>query len=161
MAVKMKILVSSCLLGEHVRYDGIIKEKNELLFKLYQKGIVVSVCPEVFGGLEVPRVASEIREPNRVINKNGEDVTTYFIQGASITYDLCMKYNIKVAILKSKSPSCSNNFIYDGTFTGTLKQGKGITAALLEQNGIFVYNEHQINEALSMADIDLKDLLHE
>ena len=156
----MKILVSSCLLGEHVRYDGIIKEKNELLFRLYQKGIVVSVCPEVSGGLEVPRAASEITDLNRVINKNGEDVTTDFIHGANKTYALCVKHNVKVAILKSKSPSCSNNLIYDGTFTGTLKQGKGITAALLEQNGILVYDEHQINEALYMAGIDLEDLLH-
>ncbi len=160
--MKIKILVSSCLLGERVRYDGIVKKRNESLYKLYKKGFVVPICPEIAGGLAVPRLQSEISvDTNKVINKNGKDVTSYFLKGADVALDLCMKYNIKVAILKSKSPSCSSGLIYDGTFEGKLKKGKGVTSKILELNGISVYDEHQIKKALYFAGIDFKNLLHE
>lgn len=157
--MKIKILVSGCLLGEQVRYDGKVKYKNETLFRLYEKGFVVSICPEVVGGLAVPRAASEISvDRTDIINKEGKNVTPYFIKGANIALKYCIEHRINVAILKSKSPSCSNNLIYDGTFTNTLKNGKGITTQLLEKNKIYVFNEYQIKEALYMAGIDLNDI---
>ncbi len=102
-------------------------------------------CPEVDGGLGVPRSPAEI-QGEKVINSIGKDVTKEFEKGAKIALDLVKKYNIKVAILKSNSPSCSNKIIYDGSFSKTLKDGKGITTKLLQSQGIKVFNELEINQ---------------
>ncbi len=141
-----KVLISACLLGEKVRYDGKVKLYNHPIFeKLIMENRVISCCPEVDGGLSIPRIPSEIKD-NRVINQIGVDVTSNFTNGAKKTLMLAKQHNIKVAILKSKSPSCSNNFIYDGNFSKTLKKGKGITTKLLESEGILVFNENQLDE---------------
>jgi len=100
------------------------------------------ICPEVDGGLTVPRHPCEIQN-NKVINCLGEDKTSEFRNGAEITLQLCKKYNIKKAILKEKSPSCGSSYIYDGTFTGTLIPGQGITAKLLRENGIKVISDEE------------------
>ncbi len=143
-----KVLISACLLGERVRYDGKVKLYGHPIFeKLIMENRVISYCPEVDGGLSVPRIPAEIKE-NRVINQIGADVTHYFTNGAKKALVLAKQNNVKVAILKSKSPSCSNNFVYDGTFSKTLKEGMGITAKLLEYEGILVFNENQLDELL-------------
>lgn len=141
----MKVLVSACLMGENVRYDG----GNNLLYHDRLKEIdIVLCCPEVDGGLSVPRVPSEIYD-DKVMNREGKEVTKYFVKGANIALDLVKKYDIKVAILKANSPSCGNEFVYDGTFSKTLKKGQGITVSLLEKHGVTVFNEHQLTEAFA------------
>ena len=130
----MKILVSACLLGEPCRYDGKSKP-NEAVISLKEKHTLIPVCPEVLGGLKTPRIPAEV-QGDRVVRVDGYDVTKEYINGAKITLD--------IAILKSKSPSCSNKQIYDGTFTRTLIDGKGITARLLEKNGIKVIDEQEL-----------------
>ena len=140
----MKIIVSACLLGDNVKYDGGNNLNNELLdfLKNYE---VIKVCPEVMGGLSIPRSSAEISN-NKVINKNGIDVTKEYNKGANKTLEIAIENNIRIAILKEKSPSCGRKTIYDGTFTHTLTSGDGITAKLLSDNGIIVLNENNYKE---------------
>jgi len=153
-----KILFSSCLLGEKVRYDGSSnKIENDIIKKWQDEGRIIKICPEVEGGLPIPRIPAEIIGVNggtavlkstaKVINKNNEDVTENFIKGANIALDLVKKYNIKIAILKSKSPSCGSLEIYDGTFSGNKIKADGVTVALLKKHGVTIFNENQIKEA--------------
>ena len=141
----MKVLVSACLLGENVRYDG---SNNQLYHDRLKELDIIPCCPEVDGGLPTPRIPSE-RYHDRVMNQEGKDNTKYFEKGASIALDLVKQHNIKVAIMKAKSPSCGNAMIYDGTFSKTLKKGKGVTVELLEKEGVKVFNEHQLEEAFA------------
>ena len=141
-----KLLISSCLLGNNCRYDG-KSNKLEKLNKLKQYYELVPVCPEVDGGLPTPRVPSEIKN-NKVINKENEDNTSYFKKGAEIALSICQEQNITKALLKSKSPSCGSNKIYDGTFTNTIIDGDGVTAKLLKENKIQVFTENDIDALL-------------
>ena len=134
-----RILVSACLLGLKVRYDGKEKTNEELVEKIKDYDFI-PVCPEIFGGLSTPRVPAEIRE-NKVINQEGIDVTSNYNRGAEEVLKLAKKFNIKKAVLKSKSPSCGKGKVYDGTFSGNLVDGFGITAKLLMDNGIEVLSE--------------------
>ena len=133
------ILVSACLLGERCRYDGKSKPCDEVI-KLNEKYNLIPVCPEVLGGLETPRTPCEIQN-DRVISADGIDRTIEYTTGAQIALEIAKENNCKVAILKSKSPSCGKGKIFDGTFSGTLTDGNGITAQLLSDYGIKVYNE--------------------
>ena len=135
----MKIIVSACLLGDNVKYDGTNNKNNELINFLNDYE-VIKVCPEVMGGLSIPRMPSEISN-NKVLNKEGIDVTNEFILGAQKTLEIAKENGVKIAILKKNSPSCGSNTIYDGTFTHTLINGDGITSKLLKENGITVLNE--------------------
>jgi uncharacterized protein YbbK (DUF523 family) len=158
---EMMILVSACLLGSKVRYDGSDKASdNDALAELIARGQVIAVCPEVAGGLGVPRLPAEIQHGDgaavlgnqaQVFDSAGKDVTDAFVSGAQQALQLAQANNIKVAILKARSPSCGNKQIYDGTFSKALRDGQGVTAALLEQHGIKVFNEAQINEAVAYA----------
>ena len=139
--MKEKVLVSACLLGIKVRFDGKSKANEELIEKLNNYEFI-PVCPEVWGGLPTPRVPSEIIN-DKVINKDGIDVTDNYMRGAIETLELVRKFNIKKAILKSKSPSCGKGKIYDGSFNGTLVDGNGITTRLLIENGIEVLTEDE------------------
>lgn len=141
-----KILISACLVGDKVRYDG-KSQYHPLIKDLLQKYELVPFCPEVEGGLPTPRVPSEINK-DKVINKEGRDVTRQFKSGAELALNICKYLQIKVAILKDGSPSCGSSQIHDGRFTGRMIKGKGITATLLEQNGIKVYTENEIEELL-------------
>ena len=137
----MNVLVSACLLGENCKYNGGNNYVEGLPEDLLGEGIsVVAVCPEREGGLPTPRVPAE-RVGDKVMNKNGEDVTEQFLAGANAALELAKKHRCKAAVLKSNSPSCGCGWIYDGTFTGTLVKGDGVTAQLLRRNGIVVYNE--------------------
>ena len=141
MPKNYEYIVSACLCGEKVRYDS--KAKTiEKVKQLTDEGKAIMICPEIEGGLPVPRHPCEIQN-NKVINNSGEDKTSEFRKGADKTLQLCKKYNIKKAILKEKSPSCGSNYIYDGTFTGTLIPGQGITAKLLTENGIEVISDEE------------------
>ena len=135
----MKIMVSACLLGDNVKYDGGNNYQEDLV-KFLENYEVIKICPEVMGGLEIPRIPSEI-VGNKVINQKGIDVTDSYLKGARKVLEIALNNNIKVAILKKNSPSCGSGYIYDGTFTHTLISGDGITSKLLNENGIKVFNE--------------------
>ena len=137
------ILVSACLLGVCCRYDGSAKP-NENVIKLKEKYNLIPVCPEVLGGLKIPHPPSEIQN-EKVISKNGEDVTKYFICGAEKVLETAFKNNCKKAVLKSKSPSCGTDFVYDGTFCGKLIKGTGVTAKLLLKNNIKLTDENNLS----------------
>ncbi len=141
----MKVLVSACLLGEKVRYDG---GDNAIYHDKFQTLDIVACCPEVDGGLPVPRIPAEIYH-DRVMNQEGKDVTKAFQKGANHALSLVKEHAIKVAIMKANSPSCSNENIYDGTFSKTLKKGKGLTVELLEKEGVKVFNEKELDEAFA------------
>ena len=139
-------LVSACLAGVNCKYNG----KNNLnpdILKLVEEGRAILVCPEQLGGLATPRNPSEIVN-NKVIMNDGTDVTNQYMKGANETLRLAKLYKINKAILKAKSPSCGNKKIYDGTFTGNLIEGYGVTAKLLLQNGITVINEEEFSDIL-------------
>ena len=140
------LLVSACLLGCPCRYDGVSKPKTEII-ALKNKFHLVPVCPEEMGGLPTPRIPAEIVK-DKVLRADGKDVTNEYKLGSEKVLDIAKKNNIKIALLKAKSPSCGNKTVYDGTFSRTLRQGKGICADLIEKNGIKVYNEEEINELL-------------
>ncbi len=134
----VKILVSSCLLGDNCKYNGKNNYCNiESKLKNYE---IIKFCPEVEGGLSIPRTPAEIIN-NKVITAHNNDVTNEFNLGAQKCLDLCKKHNITKAILKEKSPSCGVNFIYDGTFNNKLIEGCGVTTKLLQDNGIVVISE--------------------
>ena len=133
------ILVSACLLGTPCRYDGSGKADARLL-KLGAKRQLIPVCPELLGGLPTPRPPAE-RVGARILDKNGADVTAAYLRGAQETLRLARLLGCKTAILKARSPSCGAGQIYDGTFSGTLVAGQGVTAALLSQNGVTVFTE--------------------
>ena len=130
------ILVSACLLGTPCRYDGQSKPCDAVL-ALRERYSLIPVCPEVMGGLPTPRVPSEICG-ERVMMKNGTDVTHNYRSGAEQSLDAARKNQCALAILKAKSPSCGCGEIYDGSFSGTKIIGNGITARMLIKNSIAV-----------------------
>ena len=140
--MKEKMIVSACLLGEKVRFDGtgFELEEMDLLKERYE---LIPMCPEVLGELTVPRDPAEIIG-GLVITVNGKDVTAHYEDGARITLEYCLKNGIRKAILKARSPSCGKGRIYDGSHTKTLTEGHGITCKLLLENDIEVYTESEI-----------------
>ncbi|MDD5560191.1 DUF523 domain-containing protein [Candidatus Methylomirabilis sp.] len=153
-----RVLVSACLLGERVRHNGEHKQSHDsVLQRWLREGRVVPFCPEVAGGLPVPRPAAEITEAGgrssvllgtgRVLDVNGRDVSAFFVAGAQQALEYTRRDSIRVAVLKEGSPSCGTSFIYDGTFTSRRVPGQGVTTALLRQAGIHVFNEFQFEEA--------------
>lgn len=141
----MNILVSACLLGVPCRYDGKSKEYNDIL-DLIDENDVIPICPEVLGGLSTPRPKSEIQADGRVFNENGDDVTEYFKTGAYETLKIAKFYDADLVILKSKSPSCGVKKVYDGSFSGNLIDGNGITADLLIKNEFKVITEDELKK---------------
>ncbi len=157
-----KMLVSACLLGEPVRYDGQAKKlPHEALDRLLEQGRAIAFCPEVAGGLGVPRPAAEIQGADgsaviagnaRVTTRDGDDVSAQFVAGAQRALDLCRRHGIGVAVLTEFSPSCGSGVIYDGSFTRERVEGDGVTAALLRAHGIRVFNQQQLADALACLD---------
>ncbi len=135
----MKILVSACLLGVSCRYDG-TGEMREEVKELMEHHHLIPVCPEILGGLKTPRCPAE-RRGDRVVTKDGEDVTESYRRGAEETLKLAKLFGCSGAILKERSPSCGCGKIYDGTFTKTLTEGDGVTAQLLKAQGIPVLGD--------------------
>ena len=159
-----KILVSRCLLGHRVRYDGGASGPFDLLEQWIEEGRVVPLCPEVAGGLPTPRAAAEIPGGQggevldgtaAVITTDGEDVSAQFLEGARRALELVQKHGIRVAVLKANSPSCGNLLTYDGSFSGVKVSGEGVTAALLKRHGVRVFSELELAEAaVTLAALD-------
>lgn len=140
---KRKILVSACLLGVPCRYDGKSKP-NDRVMALGGKYELVPICPEVDGGLPIPRTSSE-RVGNRVIMRDGVDVTENYMRGALIALEQSKLNSVEFAILKARSPSCGKGKIYDGSFSGKLIDGNGVTAELLTKAGVKVITEEELD----------------
>lgn len=156
------ILISSCLIGEPVRYDG-RHQLKENLKALLNQGVAIHACPEILGGLPIPRPPAEIvggdghdvlKGHAKVMTKNNEDVTAFYIEGAKRTLSIILKNDIHTVILKANSPSCGSDEIYNGHFDGVKVNGDGVTSALLKQNGIKVYDEHHVPDTL-WSDCDM------
>ena len=139
-----KLLISACLLGVSCRYDGKSKP-NENVIKLMEKYELVPVCAEIMGGLPTPRVPAEI-SGEKVITKDGRDVTEEYIKGAEEVLRLGKLFGAKKALLKEKSPSCGSGIIHNGKFDGGFVPGFGKTAKLLAENGFEVFGESQIEK---------------
>ena len=141
-----KILVSRCLYGDKpVRYDGNTKEeRNPRFLKWKEDDRLIPVCPEVDGGLPVPRTDAQ-RVGNQVITRDGRDVTREYRKGAEIALEQALQEDVLCAVLKEKSPSCGSSRVYDGTFEGTLIEGQGLTTEMLREAGIRVYSEEELD----------------
>ena len=150
----VKVLVSSCLVGNNVRYNAscLSIPKSELLWLKSNVELVI-FCPEVSASLPIPRAPAEIITGKggdvldglaNVVGNDGVDVTKQFVSGAENALELCKKQHVKYAILAEGSPSCGSSKIYDGTFNRIKIDGSGVATALLERNGIEVYNQHTI-----------------
>lgn len=158
-----KILVSRCLLGQRVRYDGGAHGPFNLLECWQREGRIVPLCPEVAGGLPTPRAPAEIAGGQGaqvldgllpVLTVEGEDVTAAFVEGAQQALALVAQYGIRIAVLKARSPSCGNRETYDGSFSGTKVAGEGVTAAALRRAGVQVFSEDE----LAAAEAALREL---
>lgn len=152
------ILVSACLMGDAVRHDGAHKRIGHAsLLRWEREGRLVRLCPEVAGGLPVPRLPSEVagggdgaavlEQRARVFNGAGLDVSEHFLRGAGAAIRLVRQYGIRMALLKDGSPSCGSGYIHDGSFSGIRVNGRGVTAEAISRLGVRVFSEHQIPEA--------------
>lgn len=153
----MKYLISACLLGQAVRYDGghcLVEALQQLL----ATGQAIAFCPEVAGGLSTPRLPAEIVAGDglhvlagqaKVLDSAGVDVTAAFVLGAERCLALAQQHQVTHVILKANSPSCGSRQIYDGSFSGQKIDGQGVTAALLKQHGFQVMTEHAFLQQLS------------
>ncbi len=152
-----KILISACLVGVPVRYNGLaLTVESGIVDRWVKAGQVITFCPEVSGGLPTPRQPAEIIHSDglsvlkgtaRIVQRDGGDVTSEFISGAKLALELCLKHKIGLAILTESSPSCGSSTIYNGEFSGTKIAGAGVTSALLLENGIRVFSQHSIGDA--------------
>jgi uncharacterized protein YbbK (DUF523 family) len=142
-AEKPPILVSACLLGVACTHCGESKT-NEAVQRLAAVARLIPVCPEVSGGLPIPRPSAELGSDARVRTAAGDDVTDFYYRGAQQAVTLARREGISRAVLKARSPSCGSREIYDGTHTGVLIEGEGVTAAALRQAGLQVVSEEDL-----------------
>ncbi len=147
--MKRKILISACLIGENVKYDGGNNALHVNVIEQWkQEGLLVPLCPEVLGGLSTPRTPCEIvQSTQRVLTQTGEDVTQAFEKGAKESLCIAQEEGVCMAILKARSPSCGKGVVYDGSFTHTNIKGDGFTCKLLQENGIVVFSEEELDLA--------------
>ncbi len=149
-----KILISRCFLGEKVRYNSeILPLKHHLLTLWQQQNRFIAICPEVSGGLPVPRDPAE-QQPNseKVITISGVDVSAQFNLGATQALALCQQNNIRFALLKESSPSCGSTLIYDGSFSNKKILGQGVTSRMLVQEGIRVFSQNNLEDLAALLD---------
>ena len=152
-----KVLVSACLIGEMVRYNGTDNTVcDSILENWKQEGRIVKVCPEVAGGLPVPRIPAEIiggqaqdvlEGHSRIMTRTGQDVTEFFIKGAQQALTVALSQHVACAIFAEGSPSCGSSSVYNGHFNRTRISGMGLTTCLLRQHGIKVFNQYQLEQA--------------
>ena len=147
---RARILVSACLLGVYCRYNG-ERKQMEGIERLMERAELIPVCPEILGGLPTPRPPAE-RVGDRVMNREGADVTEAYQRGAEETLRLAELFGVHLALLKERSPSCGMDKIYDGSFQGRIVDGSGVTAELLTAHGISVYGESRIDELLDVLE---------
>ena len=142
------LLISACLLGFPCRYDGrSVPLSPDALRALRARFALFPVCPECAGGLPTPRVPSE-RRGARVLSREGADVSAQFERGASLALELARRHGCTLALLKERSPSCGSGEIYDGSFSGALTPGDGVTAAVLQAAGLRVFGESELDNLL-------------
>ena len=150
------ILVSSCLAGLDVRYNG-TNCLNDKISKLVEENKAITICPELLGGFSTPREPAEIIGGNgedvldgnaKVVDKSGKDVTQLYIKGAYSTLEQAIELNATLVVLKENSPSCGSSIIYNGEFIGKKIMGMGVTSALLKRNGLKVISEEQFADTL-------------
>ena len=135
------LLISACLLGAKCKYSGGSNAlPPETLAALKARYHLIPVCPEVAGGLPVPREPGE-RQGDRVVSRSGRDVTEAYRRGAEAALALARRFGCRKALLKARSPSCGSGQIYDGSFSGRLIDGDGVAAALLREAGLVIINE--------------------
>ena len=144
--MKEKLLVSACLLGENCKYSG-GNNYTPAVEALKEKFDVIPVCPEQMGGLPTPRIPAE-RVGEKVLTREGADVTAEYRKGAEGALAIAKANGVKFAVLQERSPSCGSECVYDGTFSGKLIPGQGVTAQLLEEQGVKVYSSGRIEEFL-------------
>lgn len=152
--MKRPLLVSACLMGEKCRYDG-KHSKNDILNKVNN---CISVCPEILGDLSTPRLPAELQGNsnsillgnNRILDINKVDVTNDFVNGSKRSLRIAKKNNVKTAILKTNSPTCGFRYVYDGSFSNTLKEGNGLFAQLCINNGINVISSDDKNSIIEV-----------
>lgn len=153
-----KILVSACFLGQKVRYNATSldvgvkagKEAEVILQRWFREGRLVPLCPEMAGGLPVPRAPAEIvvREgASVVITDEGVDVTAEFSAGASHAARVCKEHNIQMAVMTENSPSCGSSAVYDGSFSGIRIPGEGVAVARLRSAGVRVFSQNELEKA--------------
>lgn len=144
-----KLLISACLLGVASRYDArsVCVFTEQEIASLNEKYQLIPFCPEIYGGLPTPRTPSEI-VGDEIYMKDGARVTENYRKGAEEALRLCRVLGIEKALMKERSPSCGDGLVYDGSFSGTLTEGDGITVSLLKANGIRIYKESEINKLL-------------
>ena len=143
-------LISACLVGINCKYNG-GNNYNEKALNLVKSGKAIPICPEQLGGLSTPRIPSEIKNIDGktcVINKEGINVTEQFQRGAKEVLKIVQNLNINKVILKSKSPSCGIGKVYSGNFDGELVEGNGVTAQLLKDNGIEIFDIEEIGDEI-------------
>ena len=149
------LLISACLAGVRCRYDGGGKALPELK-ELQARYQLLPLCPEQLGGLPTPRPPAE-RRGERVVTREGGDVTQAFQRGAAETLALAQRFGCRKALLKERSPSCGGGTIYDGAFTGGLKAGDGLTAQALKAAGVRVYGESELDALLGQSRLDVAE----
>ncbi len=142
----MKVLVSACLLGENCKYNG-GNNYNTKVIEFIRGNEVIAVCPEVLGGLSVPRKPAEITD-GTIMTEDGTSVDREFREGAALALRQALNEKVDMAVLQSRSPSCGVNQIYDGTFSGKLTEGQGVFAEMLKTAGIKVFDAEDICIAL-------------
>lgn len=150
-----KILVSACLLGAEVRYDGKHNLINHpVIARWKEEGRLVALCPEVLGGLPTPRPAAEVqsRFPLLVTSCDGEDFTPQFLSGAEQASEIAREHGCCCALMKARSPSCGNRSSYDGSFSGRLINSPGVTANELIREGTPVFNEEEIAQLINFVE---------
>lgn len=145
-AEKEPLLISACLLGTACRYDGQSKQMEQMA-ALAARYHLIPVCPEQLGGLSTPRMPAERRDGG-VWTRDERDVTAAFTNGAAETLRLARLLGCRRALLKERSPSCGSGTVYDGSFSGRLVPGDGVAAALLQEAGIQVLGESQVEALL-------------
>lgn len=158
----IKVLISSCLLGEAVRHHGgDARCESALIDRWKEEGRLVTACPETAAGLPVPRSPAEIaggdgaavlQGETVVGDSTGADVTAAFLRGARLTLEIAISNHVRVAVFKDGSPSCGTSYVYDGSFRRQRGPGQGVTAALLSHAGIRLFNEHQLAEAAACVE---------
>ncbi|MCO1334141.1 DUF523 domain-containing protein [Microbulbifer sp. OS29] len=159
----VKILVSSCLLGCAVRYNGSAVEVHSADFNwLLETQDIVALCPEISVGLPIPRVPAEILGGDgvavlsgsaQILGSDKSDLSDKFVLGAELALRLCKEQDIQYAVLTENSPSCGSQYIYDGNFSGIKKKGSGVVAAILMQSGIRVFSQYAASELRRLISI--------